>query len=234
MLHTTSDCMCYLNLFFCFRVYLLALLIIFFVFLLLFSDRYFILYTVFILIFVISLLSFVFFFKQKTAYDVRISYWSSDVCSSDLLLLARRMSREGNDVVIVESDSKRVDHLEEALDATIVRGSAASIRTLQRAGLNQADMLIAVTNSDEVNFLACLIAQNEGAAKVRIARMRTPEVDYWRDMAQNLGLEIDLIIHPESEVAERIIRVLPTPADSDIFDFAGGLVRLFGMMSEPA
>lgn len=149
------------------------------------------------------------------------------------LLLARRMSREGNDVVIVEQDAKRCDYLDEALDATVVRGNASSVRTLQKAGLAQADMLIAVTNSDYINFLACLMAQNERAASVRIARMRTPEVAYWRHMAENLGLEIDLIIHPESEVAERVMRVLPTPGVSDIFDFANGRVSLFGMMIQP-
>lgn len=149
------------------------------------------------------------------------------------LLLARRMSREGNDVSIVERDAKRCEYLDEVLDATVVCGNASSIRTLQRAGLKQADMLIAVTNSDYINFLACLMAQNERAATVRIARMRTPEVAYWRHMAENLGLEIDLIIHPESEVAERILRVLPTPGVSDIFDFANGLVSLFGMMIPP-
>lgn len=149
------------------------------------------------------------------------------------LLLARRMSREGNDVVVVEADARRCEYLEEALDATIVRGHAASGRTLHRAGLTQADMLIAVTNSDEVNFLACLIAQNERAAKIRIARMRTHEVAYWRHMAENLGLEIDLIIHPESEVAERILRVLASPGVSDIHDFANGSVRLFGLTVQP-
>ncbi len=149
------------------------------------------------------------------------------------LLLARRMSREGNDVVVVEADAKRCEYLEEALDATIVRGSAASSRTLLRAGLTETDMLIAVTDSDDVNFLACLIAQNERSAKIRIARMRTPEVTYWRHMAENLGLEIDLIIHPESEVAERILRVLALPGVSDIFDFANGSIRLFGLTVQP-
>lgn len=146
------------------------------------------------------------------------------------LLLARRMSREGNDVVIVELDPKRCEYLDEALDATIVRGNASSIRTLQKAGLSQADMLIAVTNSDHINFLACLIAQNERAASLRIARMRTAEVAYWRHLAGNLGIEIDLIIHPESEVAKRVMHVLTTPGVSDIFYFANGLVCLFGMM----
>jgi trk system potassium uptake protein TrkA len=123
------------------------------------------------------------------------------------LLLARRMSREGNDV----------------------RGNASSIRTLQQAGLKEADMLIAVTNSDHVNFLTCLIAQNERAASLRIARMRTAEVSYWRNLAANLGIEIDLIIHPESEVAARVLHVLHTPGVSDVFYFANGLVSLFGM-----
>ena len=74
-------------------------------------------------------------------------------------LIAARLIREGNEVTLVELDAIRCAQLEETLDAKIVHGSAASISTLHKAGLTEADMLIAVTNWDEINILACLIAK---------------------------------------------------------------------------
>ena len=148
-------------------------------------------------------------------------------------LTARRLSREGNEIVIVEEDAERCAHLEESLDARVIQGSAASVRTLREAGLRDAQMLIAVTNSDEVNLLACLIAQVEGNVQVKVARLQTHEADHWRSICERVGLHIDLIIHSESEIAARILRVLRAPGVSDILDFAGGRVKLFGMNIEP-
>ncbi len=147
--------------------------------------------------------------------------------------LARRLSREGNEIVIVEQDAARCAQLEERLDARIVHGSAASVRTLHQAGLRDAEMLIAVTNSDEANLLACLIAQTDARVKVKVARLRTHEVEQWRRICQESGLRIDLIIHPESETVARILPVLRLPGVSDIIDFAGGRVKLFGTNVEP-
>lgn len=147
--------------------------------------------------------------------------------------LARRLTREGNEIVIVEQDAARCARLEESLDAKIVRGSAASVRTLHEAGVRDADMLIAVTNSDEANLLACLIAQTDGDVRVKVARLRTHEVDQWRRICEDSGLSIDLIIHPESETVARILPVLRLPGVSDIIEFADGKVRLFGTNVEP-
>jgi trk system potassium uptake protein TrkA len=119
--------------------------------------------------------------------------------------------------------------LEEIVDAKVVRGNAASIRTLHEAGLPDAEMLIALTSEDQVNILVCLIAQVESGVKVKVARLRTHEVDHWRKICQEAGLHIDLIIHPETEIAERILRVVRVPGVSDIIDFAEGRVKLFGM-----
>jgi trk system potassium uptake protein TrkA len=119
--------------------------------------------------------------------------------------------------------------LEEALDAKIVRGDAASIVTLRKAGLNDAEMVIALTSVDQVNVLVCLIAQAEAAARLKLLRLRTHEVDHWRRVCQKTGLNIDLIIHPETEIADRILRVLRVPGVSDVLDFAEGRVKLFGM-----
>ncbi|RPI20085.1 MAG: Trk system potassium transporter TrkA [Acidobacteriales bacterium] len=144
-------------------------------------------------------------------------------------LTARRLSREGNEVTIVEQNAERCAHLEEVLDARVVRGSASSPETLREAGIRDTELLIAVSDSDEVNLLACLIAQAESAATVKVASLRTHEADHWRALCGTVSLKIDLIIHSESELASRILRVLGTPGVSDIVDFAGGRVKLFGM-----
>ena len=144
-------------------------------------------------------------------------------------LVAARLIREGNEIVMVEQDPERCEELEEILDAKIIRGNAASIGALRRAGITDAEMLIALTSVDQINILFCLIASVESRAKVRVARLRTHEVDHWRRVYQQAGIPIDLIIHPETDIAERILRVLRVPGVSDILDFAEGRVKLFGM-----
>jgi len=144
-------------------------------------------------------------------------------------LIAARLIREGNEVVIVEENADRCSQIEESLDAKVVQGSAANFGALREAGIRDAEMVIAVTSADHVNVLTCLIAQTESAAKVKVARLRTHEVDHWRQMCTKAGLKIDLIIHPETEISDRILRVVRVPGVSDIIDFAGGRVKLFGM-----
>jgi trk system potassium uptake protein TrkA len=144
-------------------------------------------------------------------------------------LIARRLGREGNEVVVVEEKTERCAQLQEQLDAQIVQGNATRVATLRRTGLNEAQMFIAATNSDESNLLACMIAQAEAAHLVKIARIRTHEVEHWRRVTEQVGLKIDLIIHPESSLAEHILRVVGVPGVSDIYDFANGAVKLFGM-----
>ncbi len=147
-------------------------------------------------------------------------------------LIAGRLIGEGNEVILIEQDAKRCLELEDALDAKVVQGNAASVLVLRRAGVETADMLIATTNSDATNLLACLIANVESEVRVKVARMRTHEVDHWRRIAEESSLNIDLIIHPESDVSDRIMRVLNYPGVSDITDFADGGARLFGMNVE--
>lgn len=147
-------------------------------------------------------------------------------------LIAGRLIREGNEITIVEKDAARCAHLDETLDAKVVCGSAASIRTLKKAGLDTVQMLIAVTNSDEINVLACVIAKAYANVRVKVARVRSHEFADWRRVADENELGIDLIIHPESDVMARIMRVVNVPGVSDIIDFAEGEVKLFGMNVE--
>lgn len=144
-------------------------------------------------------------------------------------LVAHRLIREKNEVVIVESDPDRCAELEDVLDAKVVRGDASSIKALERAGIITADMLIAVTSSDETNVLGCLIAQAYSNVGIKVARLRTHEVERWRSICYSKLLNVDLVIHPDSETVERILDVIGVPGVSDIVPFADGKVKLFGM-----
>jgi trk system potassium uptake protein TrkA len=144
-------------------------------------------------------------------------------------LVARRLIREQNEVTMVELDEGRSHHLEESLDAKIVHGNAGRIECLTRAGIDQADMLIAATNSDETNILGCLIAQDYPNVEIKLARLRTHEVDRWRSLCEK-NLDVDLIIHPDREAAKRLLAVIAHPGVSDIRSFAEGRIKLFGMI----
>lgn len=144
-------------------------------------------------------------------------------------LVAARLIREGNQLVLVEEDPQRCLELEEMLDAKIVRGNAASISVLREAGIRDAEMLIALTSVDQINILVCLIAHVESNVRVKVARLRTHEVGHWRRICQEAGLKIDLIIHPETDISDRILRVVRVPGVTEILDFAEGKVKLFGM-----
>ena len=145
-------------------------------------------------------------------------------------LVASRLIREGNQIVIVEQNPDQCARLEENLDAKIVQGSAGSVDTLRQAGIGSAQMLIALTDSDHINILFCLIAAVESKAKVRLARLRTHEVEHWRRICKEAGIPVDRIIHPETYIAERILRVARIPGVSDILDSMEGRVKLFGMI----
>jgi trk system potassium uptake protein TrkA len=148
-------------------------------------------------------------------------------------LIARRLIREGNELVIVEENASRCRQLEELLDAKIVQGSIASIDTMRKAGIADTEMLLAISTSDEANMLACLIAQVDSAVRVKLARIRTHEVERWKELTARAGLKIDLIIHPESDAAERVMRVVRVPGVSDILEFIDGNAKLFGMNIDP-
>lgn len=147
-------------------------------------------------------------------------------------LIARRLISEGSEVVIVELSKNRCAELEAALDAKVIQGSVTSIETLEKAGLANADMLIAVTQHDEANILGCLIAQCNSNVKVKLLRLRTHEVDLWRQVCESKMLGVDLVIHPDRETAERIMKTISYPGISEIHDFADGRVKLFGMNVE--
>ena len=143
-------------------------------------------------------------------------------------MVARRLIREKNEVVIIEKNEDRCRHLEKTLDAKILVGDASSIGLLQKAGIGEANMLIAVTSRDETNVLGCLIAQSHPNIAIKVLRLRTHEVDGWRSLLEH-QLGVDLIIHPDREAAKRLLRIVSFPQVFDIRGFADGRVQLIGM-----
>ena len=147
-------------------------------------------------------------------------------------LIARRLIREGNAVTIVDPSPERCAELDSQFDARVVTGNAARVLVLREAGIASAEMIIAVTDQDEVNLLVCQIAQVESQARIKVLRLRTHEVQLWHDVLAKSGIRVDLIIHPETELAESIMRVIRLPGVSDVHEFAGGAVLLVGMALE--
>ena len=138
--------------------------------------------------------------------------------------LAMQLSREGNNITIVDSSADVVNKLTNECDCMGVIGNGASHLTQQKAGIQDADLLIAVTDSDELNMLCCIVAKREGKCKT-IARIRNhqylSEIPYLKN---ELGLA--MVINPEYATAEEIKRVLDFPGAISIEPFAKGKVQL--------
>ena len=144
-------------------------------------------------------------------------------------LVARRLIREGNEITIIDCDEQRCKDLERLLDAKVIAGNAASIGTLERAGINQAQMLIAATDNDQINIMGCLIAQNYANIGIKVMRLRTHEAERWQSLASKQNFRVDRVIHPDGEAATRLLRVVSLPGVSDVRSFMDGRVSLFGM-----
>lgn len=147
-------------------------------------------------------------------------------------LVAQRLIREKSEIVIVEGSLERCEELEDKLDAKVIHGDASSIKVLEKAGLITADMLIAVTSNDQTNILACLIAQAFSNIRIKVARLRTHEVERWRSICSSKLLGVDLVIHPDSETVSRILDVIGLPGVADIVQFADRKVTLFSLPIE--
>lgn len=138
--------------------------------------------------------------------------------------LAHELGEEGNDITVVDLSAEKVKSISEKLDVMGVVGNGATNTTLKEAGIEEADLLIAVTESDELNLLCCTIAKKTGKCHV-IARVRNPEYRAEIDYLKN-ELELAMIINPEYAAAEEIARVLCFPVATNIDTFAKGKVEL--------
>ncbi len=143
-------------------------------------------------------------------------------------MIASRLSEENIDVYIVEKDDAKVARISQKLDVKVVPGSGSSLMTLREAGLEQTEMLIAVTDSDEVNLVAAFIAGSFADIPTKIVRVRGREYESAKVIFEKDYLDIDLIINPEQEASNKIELLLETPGSNDVIQVAEGDVRLCG------
>ena len=140
--------------------------------------------------------------------------------------IAQQLEGEHHDLTLVDASAEALNHAENSIDAMFVTGNGAGVGTLIQAGVRDADLVIAVTENDEVNLICCLMAKKLGARRT-IARVRNP--DYFREAAvlrREIGL--DYTINPEYAAAQEIARILRVPAAFSVESLARGLVELIG------
>ena len=146
--------------------------------------------------------------------------------------LARILAQESHDIVVVDVQAENLRRVGETLDVLTLEGSATRINILQKAGVGDADMLIAVTSSEEVNFTACMLASRLGVRK-KIMRVRDPEFLFAKGPAGAADFGIDLVIYPEGIAAMEIVRLIRRSAATEVLDLADGSMQLLGLKLDP-
>lgn len=140
--------------------------------------------------------------------------------------LARQLSGEDHELVLIDRRAEALKNADGVLDVLCVVGNGASIQTLLEAGVRSSDLVVAVSGSDELNIVCCLIAKKLGA-KHTVARIRNPE--YYKEanlLKREVGL--NMVINPEYAAAQEISRLLRVPTAFSVETFARGLVEMIG------
>lgn len=140
--------------------------------------------------------------------------------------LAANLASEKNDITVVDTKSERLRALQDRLDIATITGLASHPDTLRKAGAEDADLLIAVTSSDEINMVACQVAYSLYRTPKKISRIRSPAYLSKSKLFCNDVIPIDVIISPEQLVTRYIKKLLQYPGSLQVLDFAGGKVQL--------
>ncbi|MFA7592244.1 MAG: Trk system potassium transporter TrkA [Thiohalobacteraceae bacterium] len=140
--------------------------------------------------------------------------------------VAHNLASEFNDITVVDANSRILQDLQDRLDIRTVVGHGAHPDVLRRAGAEDADMIIAVTNSDETNMIACQVAYTLFHTPTKIARVRAAEFLSQPRLFSQDALPIDVLISPEQLVTDYVQRLIDYPGALQVLDFADGKVQL--------
>jgi trk system potassium uptake protein TrkA len=147
--------------------------------------------------------------------------------------IAQKLSEENQDVFLIDKDPEKIRRITENLDVQALLGSGTSPEMLKTSGIKEADMLVAATDSDEVNLIACLLARNLNPYILKVARVRSREYLKEKELFSQDLLGVDQIINPESVIVETIRNLMMVPGASDVIDFVEGRVKLIGITIKP-
>lgn len=144
--------------------------------------------------------------------------------------IAEVLVGEENDVTLVDINPQFLQQLQNRLDIRTITGNAAHPSVLRAAGAEDASLVLAVTNNDEVNMVACQVAETFFSTPTKIARIRSKEYINNSDLFSNeSGFHVDVVISPEMIVTDHITRLIEFPGALQVLDFADGLVQLVGV-----
>ncbi len=143
--------------------------------------------------------------------------------------LAENLASEANDITIVDSNDKTLQQLQDRLDLRTIQGHASHPDIMRAAGAEDADMLVAVTDSDETNMVACQVAATIFHTPTKIARVRAVEYLDYKNLFTPEALPIDFLISPEQLITDYIKRLIEHPGALQVLDFADGRVQLVGV-----
>ena len=146
--------------------------------------------------------------------------------------IANRLSSENKHVIVIDRDPDAVRRLSEDLDVQTITGSGSNPKILVDAGIKDAEILLAVTDSDEINLVACLMANLISPTTKKLARIRDSEFDAFHDRFKKEHPHIDTVINPEIEVVNTIQKLIQVPGAADVGDFVDGKVKYVGIRLE--
>jgi len=143
--------------------------------------------------------------------------------------IASHLALENKDVVIVDKDPEALRRVSDNLDVQVLQGSGSSPTVLEEAGLRSAEIMLAVTNSDEANLVACLVANIVSPSTKKLARIRNADYDDYHATFRENAPYIDTVINPDIEVVKTIDRMLTVPGAVDVGEFADGRIKFVGI-----
>jgi trk system potassium uptake protein TrkA len=146
--------------------------------------------------------------------------------------IAKQLAAEHNDVTVIDQSRELVKRVNDQLDVKSIVGHAARPNVLNQAGASEADMIVAVTQIDEINMMVCQVAHSLFNVSTRIARVRSQEYlrPEWSNLFSRDHMPIDVIISPEVEIARAVIRRLRAPGAINMIPFANDSVRVLGLL----
>jgi len=143
--------------------------------------------------------------------------------------IAQRLAVENKEVVVIDKSAEALRKIAESSDVQTVQGSGSSPEVLEDAGIAEADILLAVTDSDEINLIACFFANMLSPNVTKLARIRAGIYTNYGHLLTGEEVGITKIINPDEEVVNSILRLMSVPGAVEINEFAGGKIRLIGM-----
>lgn len=142
---------------------------------------------------------------------------------------AEILAKEDNDITLIDNVASQVEGLQDRLDIRTIVGSASHPSVLEQAGGPDADLILAVTDQDEVNMAACQVAYTLFRTPKKIARIRSVEYLTHREIFSDDSIPVDVIISPEQLITQHVLHLIEYPSALQVVDFAGGKIKLVGL-----